>query len=97
QYENGGWPQYYPLQNNYSRYITYNDGGMEGIVRALKDITDDDPLYSFVDHSLKNRLKQAFQKGLDCILKTQIKDNGLLTAWGQQYDEKTLEPVGARR
>ncbi|MFX6717068.1 pectate lyase, partial [Acinetobacter baumannii] len=22
QYANGGWPQYYPLENNYSRYIT---------------------------------------------------------------------------
>lgn len=25
QYDNGGWPQYYPLENNYSRHITYND------------------------------------------------------------------------
>ena len=25
QFANGGWPQYFPLQKNYSRYITYND------------------------------------------------------------------------
>jgi lysophospholipase L1-like esterase len=26
QYGNGGWPQYFPLENNYSRCITFNDG-----------------------------------------------------------------------
>ena len=26
QYPNGGWPQFFPLQADYSRYITFNDG-----------------------------------------------------------------------
>jgi len=36
-------------------------------------------------------------KGIDCIIKTQIKVNGKLTAWGQQYDRHTLEAVAARK
>ena len=40
QYANGGWPQFYPLQKNYSRYITFNDDAMAGIMFLLKDIIE---------------------------------------------------------
>ncbi len=97
QYANGGWPQYYPLQNNYSRYITYNDGGMMGIVDLLMDIDNNHPLYSFIDEGLKLQIHNAYEKAVDCILKTQILDNGKLTAWCQQYNEVTLQPAWARK
>ncbi|MBO9619448.1 MAG: pectate lyase [Niabella sp.] len=97
QYGNGGWPQYYPLEDNYSRCITYNDGAMEGIMRLLKAINDNDPLYSFVEGNLRKQLVVAYQKGIDCILKTQIVDDGVLTAWCQQYNEVTLQPAWARK
>ena len=49
QYKNGGWPQYYPIEkNNYSSHITFNDGGMMGILKLLKDILDGEPQYAFV-------------------------------------------------
>ena len=97
QYDNGGWPQYYPLENNYSKEITFNDGGMMGIVYLLKDITvTKNPLYAFVDETLNKQLYNSYKKSLDCILKTQIKDNGELTAWCQQHDAKTLLPTWAR-
>ena len=38
----------------------------------------------------------AVQRGIDCILKTQVKQNGKLTAWCAQYDAKTLQPAKAR-
>ncbi|HVU98157.1 MAG TPA: pectate lyase [Puia sp.] len=97
QYNNGGWPQYYPLENNYSRRITFNDGAYEGIMRVLKDVRDNKPQYAFVDGRLRQRLGAAFDKGLECILKTQIDDAGKPTAWCQQYDEKTLKPAWARK
>jgi len=97
QYANGGWPQYYPLENNYSRYITFNDGGMTGIVDLLKSISEKDPLYDFIDIGLRSKLQTAYKRGIDCILNTQIIDNGILTAWCQQYDEMTLQPVWARK
>jgi len=97
QYNNGGWPQYYPLESNYSRYITFNDGAFLGIMQLLKDIRDEKPQYAFIDSKLREKLKSAFNKGLDCIIKTQINDAGKPTAWCQQYDEVTLKPVWARK
>ncbi len=97
QYNNGGWPQYYPLEKDYSRYITFNDDAMGGIMWLLKDIADGKPEYRFIDHTLRLQLQAAFDKGLDCILKTQINDAGKPTAWCQQYDEVNLQPAWARK
>lgn len=97
QYNNGGWPQYYPLEPGYSRHITYNDGAMEGIMRLLKDIKDNAPLYAFVDDGKRRKLMAAYEKGLQCILRTQIVDAGKPTAWCQQHDESNLRPAWARK
>ena len=97
QYRNGGWPQYYPLESGYSRCITFNDGAYEGIMRVLKDIKDKKPEYTFVDARLRQNLSTAYDKGLECILKTQINDAGKPTAWCQQYDENSLKPAWARK
>jgi len=98
QYSNGGWPQYYPVEkNNYSSHITFNDGAMVGIMQLLKDILDGNKQYDFIDNNLNRKLQLAYKKGIDCILKTQIIDNGQLTAWCQQYDEVTLQPAWARK
>jgi PelA/Pel-15E family pectate lyase len=96
QYANGGWPQYFPLKKDYSKYITYNDDVFAGIMGMLKDVNDEQSWYQFLDKSYRKRLVQAFEKGIDCIINTQIKDNGKLTAWCQQHDEQTLEPTWAR-
>ncbi len=96
QYPNGGWPQYFPLESKYSRHITFNDDVMVGIMEMLKDIIDNKPYYSFVDSARRQKTKFAFEKGLDCILKCQINDNGKLTGWCQQHDEITLRPAWAR-
>ncbi|MBE9601128.1 pectate lyase [Pedobacter sp. MC2016-24] len=97
QYKNGGWPQFYPLESNYSRYVTYNDGNFEGIMGLLKDIDDDKPQYAFLDDTHRKKLKEAYQRAFPCILKTQINDAGKPTAWCQQYDEVTLQPAWARK
>jgi PelA/Pel-15E family pectate lyase len=96
QYSNGGWPQYFPLESNYSRHITFNDDVMAGIMTMLKDILDNKTYYSFVDSARREKARLAFEKGLDCILKCQINDNGILTAWCQQHDEVNLAPAWAR-
>ena len=97
QYANGGWPQYYPLEENYSRHITYNDGAMIGIMELLKDILDGKQQYAFVNDKYKSKINKAYQAGLDCTLKLQINDAGKPTAWCQQYDEVTLQPAWARK
>lgn len=42
------------------------------------------------------KAEAAVTKGIDCILRTQIKQNGKLTAWCAQHDEKTFVPAWAR-
>lgn len=97
QYANGGWPQYYPLEADYSRHITFNDGAYEGIMRLLKAIADRQPQYDFVDERLRGKLAAAYKRGLDRILRLQIDDAGAPTAWCQQYDEVSLQPAWARK
>jgi len=96
QYPNGGWPQFFPLEANYSTHITFNDDVFVGVMNMLKDIMDNKPYYSFVDSARRQKVKIAFDKGLDCILKCQIIDNEKLTVWCQQHDETDLRPAKAR-
>lgn len=97
QYSNGGWPQYFPLEEgNYSRRITFNDGVYLGIMQMLRHIAENDHDFSWVGKSLREKVQQAYGKGLECILKMQIVDNGKLTVWCQQHDEITLHPAWAR-
>ncbi len=96
QYPNGGWPQYYPLEHNYSRYITFNDGAYMGIMELLRKIIDNNPNFEFVDNELRAKIASTYNKGLDCILKMQIVQDGKLTAWCQQHNEVDLSPAWAR-
>ncbi|MFC5284460.1 pectate lyase [Pedobacter alpinus] len=102
QYENGGWPQFYPFRKGqsiaYNSHITYNDNAMVNVMTFLKDIADKKPFYQPMQISQKmtEKAKIAFDKGVDCILKTQIRVNGKPTVWCAQHDEVTLAPANAR-
>jgi PelA/Pel-15E family pectate lyase len=67
-----------------------------GIMKLLKAIKENDNTFTFIDGPRRKKIALAFDKGLQCILKTQIVDNGKLTAWCQQYNEVTLQPAWAR-
>ena len=97
QYENGGWPQFYPLKKGYYTHITFNDDSMVNILNVLKHCIDKTDYYSIKpSEATIERAKIAFDKGIDCILKTQYNQNGVLTAWCAQHDEVTLLPANAR-
>ena len=38
QYDNGGWPQFYPDAKGYHAQITFNDNAMVRVLRLLKDV-----------------------------------------------------------
>lgn len=76
--------------------VTYNDDVMTGVLRVLREIYTNNELYGFLDDDLRFMCQEAYQKGIQCILDTQVIINGRLTAWGQQHDHKTLGPVKAR-
>jgi len=96
QYENGGWPQYYPKLKGYYKHITFNDDAMVGVMELLRKVALKDHAYSFVDEARRARAEAAVAKGTECVLKTQIVVNGKLTAWCQQHDEVTLAPAPGR-
>ena len=96
QYPTGGWPQSYPPDKSYHRYITYNDGSMARLLFFLKEVLDTDT-FAFLDPGDKEKAKSAFDRGVDCILKCQIKVDGKLTAWCAQHDEKDYSPKEGRK
>jgi PelA/Pel-15E family pectate lyase len=96
QYPNGGWPQYFPLREGYYSRITYNDTAMVNVLTLLRDVGTGDAPYGFVDQARRDKASAAVERGIDVILRTQIKQDGQLTAWCAQHDEKTLEPAWAR-
>jgi PelA/Pel-15E family pectate lyase len=96
QYQNGGWPQYFPLRKGYYAHITYNDDAMVNVLTVLRAAAAGEPPYDFVDAAPRARAAAAVARGIDCILRTQIKQNGKLTVWCAQHDETTLEPAWGR-
>lgn len=97
QYANGGWPQYYPLRKGYYTHITFNDGGMIHVMSILKDLNEGSKKLGIkVDAETLKQTKLAFEKGISCILKTQYKQDGVLTGWCAQHDEDTFQPAKAR-
>jgi PelA/Pel-15E family pectate lyase len=97
QYDNGGWPQYYPLRKGYYSHITFNDGAMVNVMRLLRDVARKRSAYRFVDEDRRLRAEKAVAKGIELILKTQVVNAGKRTIWGAQHDETTLAPAPARK
>ena len=96
QYANGGWPQYYPDFSSYRSEITYNDNAMINALNVLVDVLEGNKDLEIVNESYLPRCKLAMQRGIACILKTQVKQGDKLTVWCAQYDAKTLKPAKAR-
>ncbi|MFM9953692.1 MAG: pectate lyase [Opitutaceae bacterium] len=111
QYENGGWPQFYPAPKDKDYYariafnrdakdyfedITFNDDAMVSVLRLLQRIVRGKPAYTFVDADLRAQCAKAVTKGVQCILKCQVLVNGTRTGWCAQHDKTTFAPAQAR-
>lgn len=95
QYANGGWPQFYPLRGGYYDRITFNDDAMIRVMTLLRDVSSGEAPYAFVDADRRQRASEAVDRGLALILRTQIRQGGVLTVWCAQYDD-ALQPAWAR-
>ena len=96
QYPNGGWPQVWPLQGGYHDGITYNDGVMVNVLELLDDVAERRNGFAFVAQKTRELAAASRQRGIQCILDTQIVVNGRRTVWCQQHDPLTLQPASAR-
>lgn len=98
QYANGGWPQFWPEMHGYQIHITYNDDAMVNTMKLLRAVAlQQKPYEGLADDALRKRCQQAFDKGVECMLATQMRNtDGVLTVWCQQHDRETLAPAPAR-
>ena len=96
QYPNGGWPQVWPLAGGYHDGITYNDDAMIQVMELLQAAAAGSDEFAFVPAGVRKRAESSVQRGIECILATQIVVGGKRTAWCQQYDPLTLKPTSAR-
>lgn len=95
QYPTGGWPQFYPPSKQYHRHITFNDGAMVRLLEFLREVRLANA-YAFVPAADRQAAGKAFENGIACILKCQIKVDGRPTVWCAQHDEIDFRPRPAR-
>lgn len=96
QYPNGGWPQVYPLSGKYHDAVTYNDKAQIRILELLDQIATPADDFAWLDDEQRALAHNAIERGIDCLIASQITIDGKLTAWCQQHDAKTLAPAPAR-
>lgn len=92
----GGWGQFFPDTSSYRKHITYNDNAMIDVMWVLKYATEGTNDFESINKALLPQIRNAVEKGVNCILKTQYIQNGKLTAWCAQHDRATLLPAKAR-
>ena len=95
QYPTGGWPQHFPPPKTYHRHITFNDNAMVRLMEFLLEVYGSE-VYTFEDARRRKAARQAFDRGVECILQCQIKVGGKLTVWCAQHDEKDFSPRPGR-
>lgn len=97
QYAHGGWPQFYPDKSGYRSQVTYNDNAMVNVLNLLYDVVYKKNDLDILDSRYQNKCVDPVVRGVQCILQTQLKQQGTLTAWCAQYDAETLQPEMARK
>ncbi len=96
QYDNGGWPQVWPLRPGYYSHITINDDATYNNLVLLQRIVKGDPEFAFLDKFFVERSRKVMDRGVDCLLKTQIVKGGKPTVWCAQHDEYNFMPSMGR-
>ena len=84
QFENGAWPQRYPLRNDYTSCYTFNDGVISGNIDLLLDA------YRKLGDE---RYLKAARRGMDFVANSQLPPPQ--AGWGQQYSPD-MKPAKAR-
>src|ERR1043166_7203764 len=88
QYANGGWPQRFPKPKDFHAHITFNDFVMIGCLHVLEDVADGAPQFAWLDAERRAKARDAVRRGVECIMKCQIRVDSKLTGWCQQRSEE---------
>jgi PelA/Pel-15E family pectate lyase len=96
QYESGGWPQFYPLRSGYAARVTFNDDAMVNVLGLLRAVARGEAPWGDLGEARRERAAEAVARGVEFILRAQVRVDGTLTAWCAQHDETTHAPAAAR-
>lgn len=96
QLSNGGWAQFPHREKGYWTQITFNDNAMVNVLSLLRDISRGEGDFNIFPKPVRVECQKAFDRGIECVLKCQIRVEGRPTVWCQQHDRQSLAPVGAR-
>lgn len=100
QYPTGGWPQRSPKdadKRDYGAHITFNDHAMTEVLALMRDAAAARaPWFAWMPDEKRAATRTAFDRGIACVLQSQIIRNGTPTGWCQQHDAETLVPTAAR-
>jgi PelA/Pel-15E family pectate lyase len=69
---------------------------MINILSILRDVSTGTNEFAFVPEQTRRLADASRQRGIACVLATQIVVDGRRTVWCQQHDPLTLQPVSAR-
>jgi PelA/Pel-15E family pectate lyase len=92
----GGWPHSVPGTAAYHPYITIADEVTSGMLGLLRRISAGVDPFGYIDPATRARARAALDRGDECVLKLQVRQNGQLTGWAGQYDPQTLRPAQGR-
>ncbi len=62
QYDNGGWPIYFPLRGGYENHIHFNDNSVSGVLKLMDDVAKGSSPFDFVDSERRERAAAAFDQ-----------------------------------
>lgn len=96
QLPNGGWPQFPARTSGYWTQITFNDNAIRNVLELMRDVAAGEGDFAAVDAARRAKCRAALAKGIDCVLKCQIRVDGRPTVWCQQHDRETLAPADGR-
>lgn len=90
QFDNGGWP----LQVGESHpIISLSDNSFIEIMTQIWRIAEGKTPYDYVSADLRKKCSDAFNNGINFILRTQCFQNGKPAIWFSCYDAQTLQPM----
>jgi PelA/Pel-15E family pectate lyase len=96
QTASGGWPQVPAARpGSYHAAITLNDDAMARVMELLLEAAES-PRHEVLDAARRERARSAFDRGVECLLRAQVRIGGTRTVWCAQHDPVTLAPVAAR-
>ncbi|WP_448132641.1 pectate lyase [Stenotrophomonas rhizophila] len=92
----GGWPHSVPSRTAYHGHITFADDVTSGVLTTLRRVLRE-PVFGFITADQRARVDAAVTAGDACLLRLQVRQDGVPTIWAGQYDRTTLLPAQGRK